>query len=56
MTTQVIALASEFAALPGVRDAVRAVEEPSTLTVMLVGLAGLMIGRAMTAGRSTGAE
>lgn len=52
MSTQVIALAAEFAALPGVREAVRAVEEPSALAVLLIALAGLVIGRTMAMGRS----
>ncbi|GMM92656.1 hypothetical protein MTsN3n11_09580 [Qipengyuania sp. MTN3-11] len=56
VSTQVIALAAELAALPGVREAVRAVEEPSALLVIAIGFAGLAVGRSIAVGKAGGRD
>ena len=45
MSTQAIAIASQFAALEPVQDLARALAEPSLLLVGSVALAGVIAGR-----------
>ncbi|MGI8943071.1 MAG: hypothetical protein ACR2FJ_02340 [Qipengyuania sp.] len=51
MSTQITVLAAEFAALPGVAETAGVVREPSNLAVLMIGLAGLALGRFVSIGR-----
>lgn len=49
MSTQVISLAAQFGELPEVEAMAARLTEPTTATIVLVALAGLLVGRFLIA-------
>ncbi len=50
MSSQVIAIVSQFSTLPAVQKAAEALSEPSTLLLIGISLSGIALGRILSLG------
>ncbi len=56
MSTQVFSLAAQFSDMGGVAGIAARLAEPSTATMLLVALAGVMVGRFLLSGKGPAAD